>query len=321
MSRRHKLSYLSDMPRHTRNVAYYARGALLWMKPYRVCMQQTQNQLMALEHRPDLDEIEERVAYYNKLAEPFDASDARLVSQMEIGQSRYYFDLMEHAKGFGPDRHLRYQFGDITKVPQEPAIVKSRPISNDNANSVLINLDKHRHFRWEPDPLPFRDKKPMAVWRGTPHTDARRRLVERFYDHPNFDVGHTGSMVGPRPPKNVMSFKEQKQFKFFISLEGNDVATNLKWSMASNMLVMSPKLRFETWFMEGRLRPNEHFVLLKDDFSDLEEKVEQYSLYPAAAEEIIERAHRWIGQFKDPAKERIIGARVLEKYFTLSGQM
>ncbi len=122
------------------------------------------------------------------------------------------------------------------------------------------------------------------------------------------------------PPKRSLTHHEQKQFKFFLSLEGNDVATNLKWSMASNMLVMSPALEYETWFMEGALEPGRHFVLLEDDFSDLEDKVAYYSAHPDEAEEIISNAHAWLDQFADPLKERMLAARVLEKYFELSGQ-
>ena len=56
-----------------------------------------------------------------------------------------------------------------------------------------------------------------------------------------------------------------------MSLEGIDVATNLKWIMSSNSLCFSPKLRYETWFMEGKLVPGVHFVEVRDDFDDLAE--------------------------------------------------
>ena len=91
--------------------------------------------------------------------------------------------------------------------------------------------------------------------------------------------------------------------------------------MASNMLVMSPALEFETWYMEGALEPGRHFVLLENDFSDLEEKVAYYTEHTEEAEEIISNAHAWLDQFADPMKERMIAARVLEKYFQLSGQL
>ncbi len=73
--------------------------------------------------------------------------------------------------------------------------------------------------------------------------------------------------------------------------------------------------------MEGRLKPDKHIVLLRDDFGDLEEKVAYYNENPEAAEAIIAQAHRWLHQFEDPVKEKMIAALVLEKYFHLSGQL
>ena len=48
-----------------------------------------------------------------------------------------------------------------------------------------------------------------------------------------------------------LSILEQLEYKFVLCLEGNDVATNLKWVMSSNSLAVMPKPRYETWFMEG----------------------------------------------------------------------
>ena len=302
-------------------LAYYGKGVLRQLLPYSLAAQHRNTLLSKAAQRSDLVEIDTRVAYYNQLSDAFDASSAPKVSEIARDRSRYYLDLDEYSRGFGPDRRLNYLFGDVTTVPDAPAAVKSRPICTGNQNSILLKLDKLRHFRWMPDPVPFRDKKPSAVWRGTPLTEQRKQFIRAFYNHPSFDIGHARRTVDDLPPKANLSHRDQQQFKFFVSIEGHDVATNLKWAMASNMLVMSPALRFETWFMEGRLEPGKHFVLLKDDFSDLEEKVEYYATHPEDAEEIIHNAHAWIDLFTDPLKESIIATRVLEKYFRLSGQL
>ena len=34
-----------------------------------------------------------------------------------------------------------------------------------------------------------------------------------------------------------------------------------------------PKPKFETWFMEGILVADQHYILIKDDYSDLEENL------------------------------------------------
>ncbi len=300
---------------------YYARGLGRQLLPYRWANRARAHLLTQAHSHPAAEEIEMRVDYCNKLSGTFDASRAFRIADISRERSRYYLDLDEAGRGFGPNRRLDYQFGDVTTVPDRPSVVKSRPVGDNNANSVLLNLNKLRHFKWAPDPIRFRDKKPAAVWRGTPLNAQRKALVRAYYHHPSFDIGHSNREVDGLPPKASLSHAEQKRYKFFVSLEGNDVATNLKWGMASNMLVMSPRLRFETWFMEGLLEPGKHFVLLKDDLSDLEEKVDYYAHRPDDAETIIRNAQAWIAMFEDPLKERIIAAKILEKYFRLSDQL
>ena len=118
-----------------------------------------------------------------------------------------------------------------------------------------------------------------------------------------------------------MSINEQLQYKFILSIEGNDVATNTKWIMSSNSLCFMTKPKFETWFMEGRLKPNYHYVLVKDDYSDLEEKVQYYISNPAEAKNIISNANKYTAQFLDKKSEDWLNLKVLESYFKLSGQM
>jgi len=72
----------------------------------------------------------------------------------------------------------------------------------------------------------------------------------------------------------------------------------------------SPLPRFETWFMERRLEPGRHFVMLKNDFSDLEEKVDYYTRHTQEAEDIIRNAHAWIDMFTDQFKESIVRPHV-----------
>ena len=66
-----------------------------------------------------------------------------------------------------------------------------------------------------------------------------------------------------------MKISDFLKYRYIISVEGNDVATGLKWSLATNSVVMMPKPRVETIFREGKLEPWIHYVPLADDLSDL----------------------------------------------------
>ena len=112
-----------------------------------------------------------------------------------------------------------------------------------------------------------------------------------------------------------MSIRKQLEYKFVFCIEGNDVATNIKWAMSSNSLVFSCKMKYETWFMEGRLQPDYHFVLIKDDLSDIEEKILYYSKHTDEALKIIKNANDWVKQFMNKEIEDMISFLVIQKYF------
>ena len=58
----------------------------------------------------------------------------------------YFFDLYEYARFFNQQLKGHFLFGDITYVPNQPSLVKSRPVSSKNNNSVVLKWDKVRHF-------------------------------------------------------------------------------------------------------------------------------------------------------------------------------
>ena len=267
----------------------------------------------------------ERVNYYNKLEDGFtlDASTTTIKGFKKEKKKTYFFDLLEYLRYFDPSFKVAYLFGDITKIPERPSLVKSRPIAGANANAVLMKLNKIRHFIFVDDKVAFRDKKDMLVWRGKAYGQHRIDFLQQFHDKPYCNVGQTNTKGNMRVPwqKEKMSLAKQLQYKFILCIEGNDVASNLKWVMSSNSLAFMVKPTYETWFMEGRLIPDYHYVLLKDDYSDLEEKIGYYSEHIDEALTIIKNANAHVAQFKDKKREDAISLLVLNKYFEKSGQL
>ena len=118
-----------------------------------------------------------------------------------------------------------------------------------------------------------------------------------------------------------MTIGEHLDYKFVMSLEGNDVASNLKWVMSSNSIAVTPRLTCETWFMEGTLKPNYHYIEVNDDFSNLEERLQYYIDHPEEAEAIIKHAHEYVDQFRDKEREKLISLLVLKKYFEITNKV
>lgn len=272
----------------------------------------------------DVENLRRRVEYYNKLQAPFHVSSAaRPLSDFRIAEgSAYFFDLRNILKYFPSSIRVDCSFGDITQIPRDPSLVKSRPITDSNQNSILMPFNQIRHFVFVRDPIPFQQKEDRAVWRGKGiHNQTRRNFVERHMNQPFCDVGLTDRGLQSHPYyRPFMGIPEQLRYKFIVSIEGNDVATNLKWIMSSQALCLMTRPRYETWFMEGTLAPDVHYVLLKSDYSDLEEKISHYRKNHVDAERIIKNANEFVSTFQNPRLERLTGLMVLEKYLRLSGQ-
>ena len=273
--------------------------------------------------------VEQRVAYYNRLQEKHTILHSQTIGdyQFPFWQRRrfttYFFDLYDVLKYFHPRLHFLFTPGDVTLVPHQPTFVKSRPIHGDNRNAVLLKLNKFRHFTLTKHDKPFQKKKDMLVARTTwaNASPQRRRLCEQFWNHPLCNVGKTRLEENddlPQTVKPYLSRRQQLEYKFIACTEGVDVASNLKWVMSSNSIAVSPPMQYETWFMEGTLIPDYHYIEVRPDFSDLIEKLEYYIAHPDEAEDIIRHAHEHVKLFTDKRIERATQLIVARKYFNLT---
>ncbi|WP_440887887.1 glycosyl transferase family 90 [Vibrio sp. WZ-1] len=303
---------------------YYFSNALALLIPGFVYRMQAKR-MLANVSKAEQDYLLDRVAYYNKCNQVFSAapneeSFAKISSFKKTKGWTYYFDIKQVVRYFSPDYAFNYLNGDVVHVPNVPSFIKSRPISDENQNSIVLKLNQVRHFKFVDDNMAYQDKKNMVAWRGVGFQPHRRKVIEAFYDHPRCNIGQTRPEEGQPWEKGFMSIEEQLQYKFLLCIEGNDVATNLKWAMSSNSLVIMSKPKYETWFMEGRLQAGVHYVEVKEDYSDLIEKMDYYLEHEQEALDIIANAHQWVEQFKDLKRERLISLMVADKYFQLSGQ-
>jgi len=235
----------------------------------------------------------------------------------------YVFDTQRYTRFFNPDLKISLLPGDITYVPPTPSIVKSRPLTPGNSNSVVLNLDRVRHFIFVHDKIQYEDKSDRILFRGkVGHKDARIRFMRQYFGHPAVDAGDVdrrcGNPIEWRAHK--LTIYDQLRYKFIMAIEGNDVASNLKWIMSSNSIAVMPRPTCETWFMEGLLMPDYHYIEVRPDFSDLIEKVTYYINHPEKAKVIIANAKRYVSQFMDSKREDLISLMVLDKYFKLTGQ-
>jgi hypothetical protein len=227
------------------------------------------------------------------------------------------------------DKHFLVIFGDITGEINDITIAKNRWVGNEN--SVLLrclNFDRH----WGPyysiaDTIPFEEKLDTVFWRGattgrtTTHPN-RFTFIEKWFDRNEaIDVGFSFICQEyeeySKYVKGEVQPSEFLKHKYIVSLEGNDKDSGLNWKLNSNSLVLMPRPHCCSWLMETTLVPNVHYLLLKDDFSDVEEKLEWCKEHQAECLQIIKQANKFMAQFSDNAAEEALEATVINRYFDI----
>ena len=286
--------------------------------------------LRNVEQRKDWAAIRGRVNYYCKDMTSLDKKQweeesVMLCTQKILRPKVYYLDSIRYIRYFPQNLYWHICSGDVNYVPALPSIVKSRPIDVKNENAVLLNLNRVRHFVFLNDHIDWQDKEDKLVFRGSigqkegvGFKQNRYLFMQRFFNHPLVDAGEVmegGRYVNPEWGSTKLTLYDHLRYKFVLALEGNDVASNLKWIMSSNSIAVMPRPKFETWFMEGKLVADYHYIEIASDFSDLEEKLTYYLNHPAKAQAIIEHAHEYVNQFRNDKREAIISLLVLDKYF------
>lgn len=280
--------------------------------------------------------IKSRVKYYLKTTGNFEVSKKSknsfelLLNQISKNkQNSHFIDFYLLLKFFNHKNKVDFVYSTKDYIdsavakqnPSYPTFVKSRPINSDNQNSILLKLNQIKLFHFICDSKKFENKKNQVVWRGNIRNNPNREyFVKNFYNSPLFNIGQTIPKENVPWVKSFMSIKDQLDYKFIFCLEGKCVSTNLYWAMSSNSVCVMPKPKYESWFMEGKLKDGVHYIEVKNDFSDAEEKIKFYKNKNDKCLEIIDNAKKFVKQFKDVKRERLIQLLILKQYFKSTGQ-
>lgn len=325
------LGYLFHSGKNSK-AGYYLKAGYRDILPDSLFRKRLEKELDDCRRRYDEEYIASRVNHYCKFDDHRDLGpDAEAIGDLRKTPhgSTYYYDSREILQWFDPSLRWNHLFGDVRDIPLYPTVVKTRSLGCDNSNSVILKLDKCRHYVFLRDRKPFEAKTDRAIFRGYIGQRPNRMLFcNTFASNPRIDGATTlsnGSIfadekmapsTGNAAPR--ISLYQHLDYRFIMALEGNDVASNLRWIMSSNSLAVMPRPTCESWFMETRLEPGVHYVEVKDDFSDLEAQMDYYSAHPKEAAEMACNANRYVDQFRDLRRERYIALLVMQKYFNLT---
>ena len=301
---------------------YYLKNYLLLIIP-NFFFRKSLEKRLSIFSKNEIDNLIERVNYYNKIDSEVNVDSTwSKLSDLKIEKKgkTYFFDAYSISRNFSPKYKCNFLFGDIDYVPNKPSFVKSRPINN-SQNSILLKLNKVRHFQYVVDNIKLENKADTLYGRAAVFQKQRIDFYKKYFNHPMCDLGQINQGTNhDQWVKKKASLDTHLKHKFILCIEGNDVASNLKWVMSSNSVAVMPKPKYESWFMEGKLIPDYHYILIKDDYSDLEEKLKFYIKNTEKLQQISINANNYVDQFRDYNDEKIISLLVMEKFFCLTNQ-
>tara|TARA_R110001592_G_scaffold71194_3_gene217850 strand:+ start:35 stop:1054 length:1020 start_codon:yes stop_codon:yes gene_type:complete len=226
------------------------------------------------------------------------------------------------------------KLGTILKVEKDRHYeLKDTYLTNNTLPTIEAIKSMDCKFKSKKSSVVFRGAitpySPKLIWlinglRGyKPRGKARRLdLIKKYINNPRYNIAgsicHDDSNYNiPNADqyiKNHMTIKEMLTYRYVISVEGNDVASNLKWLMLSNSVVMMPTPTTVTWFMEDHLKPYVHYIPLKSNFSDLNKQFEWCEKNIDKCEQIAREATIYAMKFYDYLNEGKLNRKVLKTY-------
>ena len=182
------------------------------------------------------------------------------------------------------------------------------PIPNFDDIDVIMNEDiplPHSNYEWS-------DKIDKAVFRGNPtgcgtssDTNMRIKLAEMMTTNANYlDVGlikTTNSMPRFDPVKGLslinvkalpvqkMDMQEQSKYKYIVHVDGNVAAYRLLKTMLLGSVILKVEGKYKLW-VEQLLQDGVNYISVKEDLSDLIEKIEWCKSHDDECKQIAENS-------------------------------
>lgn len=152
-------------------------------------------------------------------------------------------------------------------------------------------------------------KKDVAVFRGsstgcgsTAETNQRLKLATMKSDDLDVGIHQYTSHLKYNSPTDIakaekvvptvpsLNWKEQSKYKYIVHVDGNVVAYRLLKSMLTNSVILRVKSDFIHW-CDSELKPGTHYVQIKEDLSDLREKLDWCKAHDSECKQIAQAGY------------------------------
>lgn len=147
---------------------------------------------------------------------------------------------------------------------------------------LKISLMSEQNIKDDKDGLPFLDA-------GITRWNLRPRKIK---GKPYFDTLDDLNI----PLKSFMNIEEQSKYKYIINIDGHVSAYRLSQELNTGSLILLVESTFKLWFSH-LLKPYVHYVPIKEDLSDLIEKIQWCKNYDLECFNITENAKKFYSTF------------------------
>jgi hypothetical protein len=115
--------------------------------------------------------------------------------------------------------------------------------------------------------------------------------------------------------KPEISYDTFVQYKYIISIEGNEKDSGSNWKLGSGSLVIMKPPKYESWLMESKLIPWVHYVPLNDEMNNLDEIYNWCLNNDDKCKEIVKNANAFMNNFRDMEMENNLIRKIENDYF------
>ncbi|EYE98592.1 uncharacterized protein EURHEDRAFT_374660 [Aspergillus ruber CBS 135680] len=161
----------------------------------------------------------------------------------------------------------------------------------DNPQNPIGPFDQVVEHIQEVD-VPWPEKKRQLVWRGKPSfaPKLRRALLEAARDKTWGDV----KQVDWQEKANIIKMEDHCKYMFIAHVEGRSYSASLKYRQACRSVIVAHKLQFiqHHHYLLVSSGPEQNYVEVERDFSDLADKLEPLVENPDAAKRIADNSVR-----------------------------
>ncbi|KAI9004761.1 glycosyl transferase family 90-domain-containing protein [Gaertneriomyces semiglobifer] len=162
------------------------------------------------------------------------------------------------------------------------------------------------------------DKIPKAVWRGASlgGNEVRAKLMEVSKGKPWADIELLDWGDKSVIQKKLFSMSDHCKYQYLIHTEGNTYSGRLKYLFQCNSVVIIHKMSWQQHFHpllkhEG---PDQNYVLVERDWSDLEKKIMELNADPRLREKIARNGKRFANLYLGPAAQNCYWRRHLRSW-------